>query len=146
MTADPTTPTARHPAPPEPSDGFHPHAERDEVDAGGIVIPGLRASFHRRPAADGRVETLGLYAYGGRELFAAWGVVGERHCRYNAVRDGLGGWHATRRGCPVLHPIEEGGVVAGLTLLAGDVPLAFRLADLAAGRPPVEPRLSWRYG
>jgi hypothetical protein len=38
--------------------------------------------------------------------------------RYNAVRC-ADGWYPTRRGCPVLAPLWELGVVTGLQVLAG---------------------------
>jgi hypothetical protein len=125
-----TAPTQRRlPAPPVPGDGFTPHGTRDEVVASGVVIPGLRAAFLRRPDGD-RTETVGLYSYGSHQLFVAWGYVGEPHCRFNAVRRDGGGWHETRRGCPVLHPIREGDEVVGLTVLAGGTRVPFRFAEL----------------
>lgn len=145
---------AAHPAPPRPADGFHWHADRDEVEAGGLVIPGLRASFYRRPLGD-RVETLGLYAYDERQLFAAWGFVGEQHCRFNAVRREAGGWYETRRGCPVLRPIRQGPSIVGLTVLAGRTLIPFRFDldvdddDPIPGGPTVhgsEPGASYHRG
>jgi hypothetical protein len=116
----------RHPDPPALADGFHPHGIREPVTVKGAVIPGLRASFYRR-AVGGRTETVGLYALEGREVFAAWGWVGEAHCRYNAVRRDGGGWYPTRRGCPVLRPLWEHGQVRGLGVMAGRMLLPFVL-------------------
>lgn len=131
----PTTPTAirkqpRHPEPPTLADGFRRHATRAEVTVEGTVIPGLTVTFFRRQDGE-RTETVGLYTGGSRQLFVAWGYVGEPHCRYNAVRRDLGGWYPTRRGCPVLHPLREGGEVAGIEIMAGRVLVPLRFA--AAG-------------
>jgi hypothetical protein len=116
------------------------------VAVDGTVIPGLRASFYRRANGE-RTETIGLYRSSGRDLFVAWGYVGEPHCRYNAVHrdpddpaqdaDAVevenlghdGAWYATRRGCPVLHPIQEDGEVVGVTILAGRLLVPFRLTE-----------------
>jgi hypothetical protein len=120
--------TACHPDPPALDAGFQAHATREQVIVRGTVIPGLRARLYRRRVG-ARTETVGLYVYGTRELFVAWGYADERHCRYHAVRRDGGGWYPTRRGCPVLHPLGEHGEVTGLRILAGRLLLSFRLAD-----------------
>jgi hypothetical protein len=131
---------SRHPTPPLLTDGFAFHGIREQVTVKGTLIPGLRATFYRRPNGQ-QIETIGLYSVDAHDLFVAWGYVGEPHCRYNAVRHGGqdhdgDGWsfYATRRGCPVLEPLRELGGIAGVTVLADRVLVPFRFADLSAGR------------
>lgn len=78
---------------------FRRHRVVDDVDLDGTVVPGLRATFHRR-AVGSRIETVGVYAYAGVEVFMAWGWVGEPHCRCTAFHEGPAGWGAIRPGCP----------------------------------------------
>lgn len=70
---------------------FERHKVVDDIDIDGTVVPGLRGTFYRRPV-NGRVESVGVYHYGEREVFRAWGYVGEPHCRFTAIRgpDGRG--------------------------------------------------------
>jgi hypothetical protein len=77
---------------------FRRHRTLDDVDLDGTVVPGLSASFWRRPAGD-RTETVGVYRYAGVEVFMAWGYVGEPHCRHTAFK-GPAGWGAIRPCCP----------------------------------------------
>jgi len=88
------------------------HKVIDDIDLEGVVVPGLRGTFHRRPR-DGRVETVGLYAYRGAELFMAWGLVGEAHCRYTAYRSD-DGWTSPELGCPAIRIIRANGHVRGV--------------------------------
>lgn len=101
------------------------HKVIDDIDLEGVVVPGLRATFHRR-AVDDRIETVGLYAYGGVELFMAWGYVGEPHCRYTAYRLDAG-WSPPHPGCPSVRVLRTAGRVTGIAL-ADD-------ADLAVAAP-----------
>lgn len=117
----------RHPEPPALADGFERHSTREPITAKGVVIPGLRATFYRRRVGT-RTQTIGSYTLDARELFVAWGYADEPHCRFNAVHRHNGGWHPTRRGCPVLHPMRERDQVTGLRILAGHRLLPFRTA------------------
>lgn len=91
------------------------HKVIDNVDLDGVVVPGLRGSFHRR-ATGSRVRTVGVYSYAGAELFMAWGYVGEVHCRFSALRRPDGTWGPPRPGCPPVRRVHDGGRVTALTL------------------------------
>jgi hypothetical protein len=95
---------------------FEPHLTVDDADLDGVTVPGLRAEFLRRP--DGaRVATVGRYSHAGRELFMAWGYVGEEHCRYYAVRGVDGDWERPQAGCPRVRVLRDGAdTVAGLAM------------------------------
>ena len=95
---------------------FEPHLTVDDADLDGVTVPGLRAEFLRRP--DGtRVATVGRYSHAGRELFMAWGYVGEDHCRYYAVRGVDGDWEAAQAGCPRVRVLRDRtDAVAGLAM------------------------------
>lgn len=105
---------------------YTPHKVIDDIDLEGVVIPGLRADFLRRPLS-GRVATVGVYRLRGIEIFMAWGYVGEPHCRWTAYRrdDGVGGgWTAPHQGCPRLRRVEH-----ALLLETGE-----RVIELPVGR------------
>lgn len=99
---------------------FRLHKVIDDIDLDGVVIPGLRGSFHRRGK-----ETAGLYTYEGREIFCAWGYVGEEHCRFTAYRR-RGGWTPPHAGCPELDTV--------LALIGPVPPPAAYAADSGSGR------------
>lgn len=80
-------------------------------------MPGLRADFFRRAEGD-RMATVGRYSMGDRELLMAWGYVDEEHCRHNAVRNPVGGWHAPVNGCPDVELVRDGQTVIGLAVRA----------------------------
>ena len=90
---------------PDPA-SFRPHRVVDDVDLDGTVVPGLRATFLRRPAG-ARVETVGVYRFAGADVFMAWGYVGEAHCRFTAFHDGSAGWGPIRPGCPDVAEVLE---------------------------------------
>ncbi|MFC0533814.1 hypothetical protein [Phytohabitans kaempferiae] len=98
--------------------GYRLHKVINDVDLDGVVVRGLRGSFHRR--ADGPVGsavlTVGVYSYAGADLLMAWGYVGEPHCRFNAVRRADGSWEPPRQGCPPVTRVHDGGQVTALTL------------------------------
>ena len=63
---------------------FYPYKEIDEVDLDGVVIPGLSAGFHRRPAGgpEDRVRLRQAIASRRRELLhREWQGGGERDAR-----------------------------------------------------------------
>jgi hypothetical protein len=91
--------------------GYRLHKVVDDVDLDGVVVRGLRGSFHRSGT-----RTVGVYSYAGAELFMAWGYVGEPHCRYTALRRPDGSWEPPRPGCPPVSRICDGGRVTALTL------------------------------
>jgi hypothetical protein len=110
------------------------HKVIDDVDLDGIVVPGLRGTFHRRP--EGAVtSTVGLYSYAGVELFMAWGYVGEVHCRYTALRGPDGSWGPPLRGCPPVSKVCDGGRVTALTLGGYVLPAAPVTSPPSVGAP-----------
>jgi hypothetical protein len=102
------------------------HKVIDDVDLDGVVVEGLRGTFHR---SDSR--TVGVYSYAGAELFMAWGYVGEPHCRYTALRRVDGSWEPPRPGCPPVSRTYDGGRVTALTLGEHVLP-----ASPVTGPPP----------
>lgn len=89
----------------------------EDIDFEGEPVPGLRGSFYRR-----RDESVGVYSYAGREVFMAWGYVGEEHCRFTAVRRPDGSWAMPRSGCPqvrVLRAADDASAVTGVEVRAG---------------------------
>ena len=107
---------------------FQPHKVIERLDLDGYELP-LHGAFYRRAQAS-VVESVAVYSYAGRELFAAWGEVGRRACSFHAVRRDEQGWHATRRGCPVLRPLLEEATVAGVTILTPEGPRVMRFAEI----------------
>ncbi|MEH1127571.1 hypothetical protein [Micromonospora sp. CPCC 206061] len=115
----------------------------DDVDLDGIVVPGLRGTFHRRaegaPASTapegGLISTVGLYSYAGIELFMAWGYVGEAHCRYTALRGPDGSWGPPLPGCPPVSKVCDGGLVTALTLGGYVLPAAPMTSPPPVGTP-----------
>lgn len=95
------------------------HKVIDDIDIDGTVVPGLRGTFYRRPA-DGGLESVGVYHYRDHEVLRAWGYVGERHCRYTAVRRADGAWADVQAGCPHFQVLYRDGEVTGLRLRTGD--------------------------
>jgi hypothetical protein len=108
---------------------FRAHKVIDGIEVGGHELP-LRGAFYRRDRA-GVLESVGVYSYRGRELFAAWGEVGRAACSFNAVRRGEHDWSPTRRGCPVIHPIAGGAAVVGFTILTPEGPRTVSFAELS---------------
>ena len=95
---------------------YEPHTAVDDIDLEGVVVPGLRGEFLRRPIGD-QVATVGRYSYAGRELFMAWGYVGEEHCRYFSVRGVDGAWEPPQAGCPRVRVLRDGSQsIAGLAM------------------------------
>jgi hypothetical protein len=90
------------------------HRTVDDVPVWGVAVPGLCARFLRHRDEDGR--TAGIYAYGGRDVFVAWGRAPVRHCDWHAFVDPGGRWEAARRGCPRVRAVREGDRVTGLLL------------------------------
>ncbi|WP_173079385.1 hypothetical protein [Phytohabitans rumicis] len=95
----------------------------ENVDLDGVVVPGLRGSFHRRrgeaasdDAVASRISTVGVYRFAGVDLLMAWGYVGEPHCRFTSVRRPDGTWEPPRPGCPPVTRVHDGGLVTALTL------------------------------
>ncbi|MGH3713598.1 MAG: hypothetical protein ACRDT4_09100 [Micromonosporaceae bacterium] len=87
----------------------------EDIDFEGAPVPGLRGTFYRR-----QNESVGVYSFAGRELFMAWGYVGEDHCRFTAVRRTDGSWAAPRSGCPqvkVLRAGDDATTVTGVEVL-----------------------------
>lgn len=111
---------------------FSPHRVVRDADLDGVIVPGLRAEFHRRAGA-GRVESVGVYSYAGRPILMAWGYVGEEHCRFTALRDAAGRWGAPAPGCPPVRTHRDGGRVTALTV--GDHVLPIDLSDPPAADP-----------
>lgn len=111
---------------------FSPHRVVVDADLDGVIVPGLRADFHRRPGAAG-IESVGVYRYAGREIFMAWGYVGEEHCRWTALRGADGGWGEPAPGCPPVRACWDGGRVTALTV--GDHVLPMDLSDPPAADP-----------
>jgi hypothetical protein len=126
-----------------PLEAFRPHKMIEGVDVKGHELP-LRGAFYRRERA-GTIESIGVYSYAGRELFAAWGQVGHVACGFNAVRRDDEGWYGTRRGCPVIRPLMDaaqdgaqddvlgdldGRAVAGFTILTPEGPRTIRFAEI----------------
>jgi hypothetical protein len=111
---------------------FSPHRVVVDADLDGVVVPGLRAVFHRRPGVAG-TESVGVYSYAGEEIFMAWGYVGEEHCRWTALRDAAGRWGAPAPGCPPVGTCWDGGRVTALTV--GDHVLPMDLSDPPAADP-----------
>ncbi|MGH3648266.1 MAG: hypothetical protein ACRDTM_13965 [Micromonosporaceae bacterium] len=96
---------------------FRLHKVIEDIDFDGASVPGLRGSFYRR-----RDESVGVYSYAGRELFMAWGYVGEEHCRFTAVRRPDGSWARPHPGCPavrVLRNADDATAVTGVEIRAG---------------------------
>ncbi|GAB7037928.1 hypothetical protein JCM9533A_17780 [Catenuloplanes niger JCM 9533] len=108
---------------------FSPHRVVPDADLDGVVVPGLRAEFHRRPVAGG-TESVGVYSYAGETIFMAWGYVGEAHCRFTAFRDAGGRWGEPAPGCPPVRAHRDGGRVTALTV--GDHVLPMDLSDSPA--------------
>jgi hypothetical protein len=88
------------------------HRTVDDVPVWGVAVPGLCARFLRHRDEDGR--TAGIYAYGGRDVFVAWGRAPVRHCDWHAFVDPGGRWEAPRRGCPRVRAVREGDRVTGV--------------------------------
>jgi hypothetical protein len=84
---------------------FEVHREAADVDLDGTAMPGLHATFHRRPAGS-RTESVGVYRYAGIEIFMAWGYADEPHCRFTAYAEAHG-WGAPRRGCPSVDAVRD---------------------------------------
>ena len=98
---------------------FHRVIENIDPCGDGRSVTGLRATFFRRVDERGRLESVGRYVLGGREVFLAWGYVGDAHCAFHAVRLPDGSWDATRRGCPEVDVVEDGdGRVVGIRVMA----------------------------
>jgi hypothetical protein len=113
---------------------YRPHRVVDDIDLAGVVVPGLRGSFHRRPAGS-RTGSVGVYSYAGVELFMAWGYVGEEHCRFTSYRRGDGQWTAARPGCPDVHVLRDGELVTAVLVDGLALPAGQR-ADRPAAGPP----------
>ncbi|WP_033341238.1 hypothetical protein [Catenuloplanes japonicus] len=112
--------------------GFSPHRVVDDTDLDGVIVPGLRATFHRRPAGD-TIESVGVYSFRGEEIFMAWGYVGEEHCRWTALRGPDGTWGAPAPGCPPVGTYWDGGRATALTV--GDHVLPMDLSGPPAADP-----------
>ena len=94
---------------------FSAYTVIDDIDLEGMVVPGLRGEFLRREDGD-RTATVVRYSYAGREVFRAWGYVGEEHCRYFAVLGPDGVWERPQAGCPRVRVLADSTGVAGLAL------------------------------
>jgi hypothetical protein len=113
---------------------YRVHKVIDDVDLDGIVVPGLRGAFYRRPEGS-LTSTVGLYSYAGVELFMAWGYVGEAHCRYTALRGADGSWGPPLSGCPPVSKVCDGGLVTALTLGGYVLPAAPMTSPPSVGAP-----------
>lgn len=86
-------------------DDWYLHRTVTDVDVDGLVLPGVTGRFHRRPHGV-RTASIGVFTTDD-DCFAAWGYVGETHCRFHATRRADGGWNTAVPGCPVLRPVAE---------------------------------------
>jgi hypothetical protein len=125
------------------------HRVIENIDLDGVVVPGLRGSFFRRPYGT-RTQTVGLYEYDGSALFMAWGYVGEEHCRFTALRRDDGSWQAPRPGCPDVSPHHSDGRVTALTVGGHVLPTQRERGDQPVdgsgslvGATRAEPEPSW---
>lgn len=110
----------------------------------GRRVPGLRATFHRRLGESGRLESVGRYVLGGREVFVAWGFVGDADCAFHAVRLPDGSWDTTKHGCPAVDVIDDqDNRAVGLRIQASTGPVIF-LADPTRRRGRHRPQQSAR--
>jgi hypothetical protein len=94
---------------------YEVHRTVDDAAFEGVAVPGLSATFYRRPDGD-RVASVGHYRMAGRDVLMAWGYVDEEHCSHSAVRDPSGGWHRATDGCPTVRVERRGGAVTGLAV------------------------------
>jgi hypothetical protein len=85
------------------------HRVIDDIDLDGVVVPGLRGSFFRRP--DG--ATVGFYEYADSPVLMAWGYVGEEHCRFTALHQPDGSWGPPRPGCPPVQRVGDRWLAVG---------------------------------
>ena len=95
------------------------HRVADEADFEGTAVPGLSAEFYRRDE-DGRLASVGRYAFDGRTLLLAWGYVDEEHCRFSAVAGVDGAWQTPVPGCPEVRVLRDGDAVSRLTVRGAD--------------------------
>lgn len=91
------------------------HRVIDDIDLDGVVVPGLRGSFFRRPSG-ARVHTVGRYEYAAGPVLMAWGYVGEEHCRFTALHQPDGSWGPPQPGCPPVRRIHHGSRLAALAV------------------------------
>jgi hypothetical protein len=94
---------------------FRPYKIIDDIDLEGVVVPGLRCEFLHHQEGE-RMAMVGRYTYAGREVFRAWGYVGEEHCRYFTVRGLDGEWERPQAGCPRVRVLADEEGVAGLAM------------------------------
>ncbi|SDZ64795.1 hypothetical protein SAMN05421684_7837 [Asanoa ishikariensis] len=98
------------------------HRDVAEAEFEGVPVPGLSATFYRRPVGE-RLATVGHYTYQGRDLLMAWGFVDEARCRFSSVVDADGGWQPPTPGCPdvaVRRADGDRGPVLGFTVRGAD--------------------------
>lgn len=113
---------------------YRRHKRIDDIDLHGVPVPGLRGDFLRRDLGD-RIATVGLYTYYGRNLFLAWGYVGESHCRYTATSDADGNWEPEREGCPDVQILTD---PTGLAIRGNGNRWSVHL-PITTGEPPPTP-------
>lgn len=99
--------------------GFALHRVIEDIDFEGVGVPGLDGWFYRAEA-DGRTRSVGVYTFGGDEIFRAWGYVGETHCRASSLRDENGHWCATHEDCPEVRVHRRGETVIGFSVRVGE--------------------------
>lgn len=113
--------------------GFVLNKVVENIDFEGVAVPGLDGWFYRRREEDGRVASVGVYTFGDREVFRAWGYVGESHCRASALQLADGGWEGPHADCPEVRVHRRGHVVIGFSVRVGEAEPRYLLIDGAGG-------------
>lgn len=109
----------------------------EDIDFEGVAVPGLDGWFYRRDEG-GRAASMGVYRFGGRELFRAWGYVGESHCRASALLGEDGSWIGPYGDCPEVRVHRRGQEVIGFSVRVGEAEPRYVLIASGAGDRTVQ--------
>ncbi|GIG64789.1 hypothetical protein [Phytomonospora endophytica] len=116
--------------------GFVLNKVVENIDFEGVAVPGLDGWFYRKEEEDGRTASVGVYTFDDREVFRAWGYVGESHCRASALHLPGGGWEGPHHDCPEVRVHRRGQIVIGFSVRVGEAEPRYLLINGSDGGEP----------
>ena len=86
-----------------------------ELKVGDISVPEIKGTFYVKGKGKTQ-ESIGVYRYGRKIIYCAWGFRHDKHCRFHAVKKENGKWTTPHEGCPGAEIIKHQNRVVGLKI------------------------------